>query len=219
VVGPSAKDFAQLNFGEDRTVCSDSLLLAEFVTLAPGDRIVDLGTGSGVIALCLAFREKVQVVGVEIESSLVVLAEKNLSRNAGRLKGQVRLIEGDIRQIDAVLPRGKFDIVVCNPPYYQRGVGRLPPDKGRAQARHEIKVRLDEIVAAAAQLLRRGGRLYLIHISSRLGEVFGACAETGLVPKSLCPMYWEPDAPAERILFKAVKGGTPGLEILPPRVL
>ncbi len=213
------KAFDQLDFGADSTPCVDSLLLAEFVTLAPGKRIVDLGTGSGVVAICLASREDVQVIGVEIQSSMLVLAEKNLRRNQAHLKGQVRLMEGDILQIDAVLPRGEFNIVVSNPPYYQRGAGRLPPSKEKAVARHEINVQLDEIVSAAAQLLCTRGALYLIHIPSRLDELFMACAKATLVPKTLCPVYSKKGAAAERILFKAVKQGNTGIEILPPKVL
>ena len=211
--------FDQMDFGADRTPCVDALLLAEFVTLAPGERIVDLGTGSGVVALCLASREEVQVIGVEIQSSMLALAKKNLRRNQARLKGQVRLVEGDIRQIDAVLPRGEYDIVVSNPPYFQRGAGRLPPSKEKAVARHEISVQLDEIVSAAAQLLCTRGAFYLIHIPSRLGELLIACAKATLVPKTLSPVYSKKGAAAERILFKAVKQGRPGFEILPAKVL
>lgn len=211
--------FDQLDFGADSTPCVDSLLLAEFVTLAPGERIVDLGTGSGVVAICLASREEVQVIGVEIQSSMLARSEKNLQRNQARLKGQVRLVEGDIRQIDAVLPRGEYDIVVSNPPYFQRGAGRLPPSKEKAVARHEISVQLDEIVSAAAQLLCTRGAFYLIHIPSRLDELLIACAKATLVPKTLCPVYSKKGAAAERILFKAVKQGRLGFEILPPKVL
>ncbi len=211
--------FDQLDFGADSTPCVDALLLAEFVTLAPGKRIVDLGTGSGVVAICLASREDVQVIGVEIQSSMLAQAEKNLQRNQARLKGQVRLKEGDIRQTDAVLPRGEFNIVVSNPPYYQRGAGRLPPSRAKALARHEIMVQLDEIVTAADRLLCRRGALYLVYIPSRLNELFLACAKATLVPKMLCPVYSKKGAAAERILFKAVKQGNPGFEILPPKLL
>jgi tRNA1Val (adenine37-N6)-methyltransferase len=213
------KAFDQLDFSGDRSLCVDSLLLAEFVTLAPGERIVELGTGSGVVAICLASREEVQVIGVEIQSSMLARAENNLQGNQVRLKGEVRLVEGDIRQIDAVLPRGEYDIVVSNPPYYQRGAGRLPPSKEKAVARHEINVQLDEIVSAAAQLLCTRGAFYLIHIPSRLDELLIACAKATLVPKTLCPVYTKKGAAAERILFKAVKQGRPGFEILPPKVL
>ena len=128
-------------------------------------------------------------------------------------------MEGDIRQIDAVLPRGEFNIVVSNPPYYQRGAGRLPPSKEKAVARHEINVQLDEIVSAAAQLLCTRGAFYVIYIPSRLDELLIACTKATLVPKTLCPVYTRKDAAAERILFKAVKQGRPGFEILPPQQL
>lgn len=209
----------QLDFGDDRNVSSDSLLLAEFVALARGNRIVDLGSGSGVVALCLASREEVEVTGVDIQSSLLSDAEKNLQRNQARLKGKVHWVEGDIRKIDEVLPRGRFDIAVSNPPYYQRGAGRLPPTRERAVARHEISIQLGEIIAVAARLLCTQGVFYLIHIPSRLDDLFAACAQTPLVPKALCPVYSKKGAPAERILFKAVKRGKPGFKVLPPKVL
>lgn len=149
----------------------DALALARAVNLTPGMRVLDLGTGQGVIALMLAARERVCVTGVEREPGVIAIARRNGVRNASLLRGSVRWVVADAR----ALPWGRagFDLAVMNPPYYRPREGRLSPDRARAAARHEVHGSLGDWVCAAAMSLRPGGQAACVHLPRRCAEIAG----------------------------------------------
>ena len=162
----------------------DALLLARWVALRPGERVLDLGTGQGIIALMLAARERVCVVGLEREAEVLAVARRNEARNRTLLKGAVCWVRGDLRH----LPWGSgkrdiegrpFDLVVLNPPYRVARSGRLPEDGARAAARFELHGSLGDWVAASAASLRPGGRVAGVHLPEREEEVCAALRQAG----------------------------------------
>ncbi|MEE9614911.1 MAG: methyltransferase, partial [Thermodesulfobacteriota bacterium] len=133
-------------------VTEDSFLLAEFLP-QPGekDTVVDLGTGSGVMLLLLAWKTGVErVVGVEAEGEAAETARGNVRANG--LGSRVEIVEMDWRMAPSVYPEGSFSVVVSNPPYVKSGAGRVSPHPGRAAARTEIMGGLDELVRVSAHL-------------------------------------------------------------------
>ncbi|HWH77158.1 MAG TPA: methyltransferase, partial [Candidatus Binatus sp.] len=115
----------------------DALLLAGFVTVKPNDKFADLGTGSGIVPLLLARREKnISIVAVECQGALVERAKRNVRLN--HLADQIEIVRGDVRRIGAVAQPETFDAVVFNPPYRKPGSGRLSPNDEKQIARHEI---------------------------------------------------------------------------------
>jgi tRNA1(Val) A37 N6-methylase TrmN6 len=156
----------------------ESLCLAAFAEVRPGDRIVDLGAGVGVIALLLAARrEDARVTAVEIQPALHAIAEHNVVRNG--YGGRVQCVCDDARRF-AEQHGAAFDLVVANPPFYRRGAGRLCADAQRAAARHELHGTIADVCAAASMLMAPGARFALVFEASRREDLETAAAQAGL---------------------------------------
>lgn len=196
----------------------DPFLLADFCRPRPGERILDLGAGVGVIGLLLARRHPtVRVTGIELQPDLALFAAQNARSNA--LDGRCWIIRGDLRDAPRFLPPEHFHRVVANPPFRRPGAGATPTDPGRASARQELTFTITDLVGTAAALLRFGGALCAIHLVERLPELCREFDESGLAPKKL-RLITPYAATAPRLcLVSAIKGGRPGLSVQPPLVL
>lgn len=193
----------------------DAVFLAMFASTRSGDRVVDLGTGCGVIPMILLLEKPVErVVGLEIQKELASQAARNAMLN--RLDHSMDVIMGDI--LHPPLAAACADVVICNPPYRKDRSGRINPDPRRAIARHEILVSINDILSAAKRLLKKKGRFAFIYPSTRLAEVFDRLRRFDLEPKRLQINYPDLATGAKLALIEAVLGARPGLDILPPLV-
>lgn len=196
----------------------DSFLLADFSLLRPGQKIMDLGSGCGIVSLLLAsVLPDAKLYGIEIQERLIELSRKNLYLN--RDLQNISFVHGDIRNILDYFDMGEFDAVVTNPPYYKIGAGRLNPEKGKACARHEIVGELKDFIRAASLVLRPMGSIYIIYTTNRITELFVLLKAFKFEPKLLRLVYPGILKEANNGLIKAVKGGKPGMRVLPPLFL
>ena len=196
----------------------DAVLLAHFATLSDGDRVVDLGTGTGVIPLLLTTRATgLQVRGLEIQPGVAEMASRSVVVNG--LENQITIEVGDLRQVEGIFQPGRYDLVTANPPYQPVGKGRINPCEAKALARHELACNLAEVVKAGAFLLKHGGRLAMVHRSERLTELLTLMGANRLTPKRLRPVYAKRGQKAGLILVEGVKGGKGDLEILPSLII
>lgn len=183
----------------------DALALGDFASVKAGQRVCDLGTGSGALLLLLARRaEGLSLTGVELDPLSAQTARENLEAN--RLPGEI--VAGDLRAVP--LSAGSFDLVIANPPYFPVGSGR-----SGGPARSEESCSLDELCAAAGHLTRNGGRFALCHRPERLADVVCALRAHGLEPKRLRLISHGPEYPPSLLLIEAVRQGKPGLKIEP----
>ncbi|MCX7919001.1 MAG: methyltransferase [bacterium] len=190
----------------------DSFLLAEFVTCKPSDRIIDLGTGVGIIPILLAQRKKFkEIIGIELQPEYVSFAEQNIRAN--ELQDKMKIIQADIRNISQLFPANSFDIVVSNPPYITLGKGRLSPNPAKRFAKQELTCSLADIIAAARYLLKNKGKLYLSYPSSNLLNLLFLLREANLEPKRLGISFSEKKTQSNLVLIEASKGVNPGLII------
>ena len=196
----------------------DALLLARFAELRPKDRIIDLGTGCGIVPLLLVFRRKAsRVIGVEIQPSLVDLARRNAALN--RFASRINIWEKDWKELTGKRLRGAFDLVLSNPPYRKAGSGRTNPNQEKALARHEIKATLGDVLRAACHLLKDKGRLVMIYPASRAAELIQEMAGFHLEPKRLQFVHSREKDEARLVLAEALKEGHAQVKILPPLFL
>ncbi len=191
----------------------DAVLLSEFVTTRLGDTAVDLGTGCGVIPLILLLtRDIAYALGIEIQAKLLDQARRNVVLNG--FAGRMGLLHGDVRCLP--LKAKSADLVLCNPPFRKKDSGRINPDQQRAIARHEILLSLDDILAAAAYLLRPKGRFAIVYPAERLVEILVRMRRFGLEAKRAQIVYPSARAESKRVLLEATSGGREGLKILAP---
>ena len=192
----------------------EPFLLAAFCRPRPRERIIDLGAGVGVVGLLLARNHPtVQVAGIELQPDLARSAAANARING--LAARCRIIRGDVRDAPRFLPPEHFHRVVVNPPFRRPGSGALSPDPSRARARQELTFTLADLARTAASLLRYGGSLDMIHLAERLPEIFAALEETGLAPKKMRLVAPFRESIPRLCLLSAIKGGRPGLRIIP----
>ena len=181
----------------------DALALGRFASVKDGQRICDLGTGSGVLLLLLAARsQNLSLFAVERDFLSAQTARQNLDRN--NLQGTVHT--GDLRQVP--FPAGSFDLVVSNPPYFPVGSGA---DGG--PFRTEQFCSLEQLCQTAARLLRNGGRFALCHRPERMVDVFCSLRACGLEPKRLKLVRHTPNHPPSLLLVEAIRQGKPGLQV------
>ncbi|MBW2064505.1 MAG: methyltransferase [Deltaproteobacteria bacterium] len=191
----------------------DAVFLSEFVTIRKGDFLIDIGTGCGIIPLLLLLTKPVGfALGLEIQPNLADQAGRNVRLNG--LDGRMGVVLGDVRSVP--LKAGIADVVICNPPYRPKRNGRLNPDIERAIARHEITTSMDDIIDASQMVLREKGRLALIYPAARLADLMVRMRRSRLEPKRIRVIYPGMNSEAKLVLIEALKGGGPGVKILPP---
>lgn len=191
---------------------TDSVLLAEFLTLPPKARVADLGAGCGTLGLLLSARSSdCHVTGVELREDACRLALKNLRMNA--LEARLCVQRGDVRKIGSLFPAGSFDCVISNPPYFPLGSGKC--SQSAAIERTELCLTLGELCSAAAWLLPSGGRFALVHRPERLCDIICALRANGMEPKRLRFVRHTAASPVCLVLIEARRGGRPGLSYEP----
>jgi len=194
----------------------ESLLLPAFAGAA--DSLVDLGTGSGIMAMVgVKFHGVKKAKGVEIQASLAERATRNVATNG--LSKKIEILKADMRELDGVLPAGKFDLVVSNPPYRQVRSGHVSRGDERALGRHEVKCKLPDVVAAAARLLRPRGRFCMVYPVGRIPELFRVCEEHKLRPARLRMVYGRLELAPKNCLVEGVRNGRMNLGVEPPLIM
>ena len=193
----------------------DAVLLAYFADPRSGNKVLDLGTGCGIIPLILAHRQpQIAIYGVEVQKELVELALSNVKEN--QLEDRITVFCTDMKLLRPAMTAGPVDLVVCNPPFYRQGSGRTNPDAQRAVARHEIKSNIGDIIQVSYRMLRTAGRLVLIYTAARLTDILFRMRTDGIEPKFIRMVHSHQDTEAALILVEGVKGGRPDLKIAPP---
>ncbi len=196
----------------------DAVLLAGYINTQPGDRVVDMGTGCGIIPLILAYRNPdIKIFGIEIQESLVNIASMNVEEN--NMNEQISVFCMDVKRLMLDMVKGPVDIVVTNPPFRKAETGRLNPNQERAVARHEIMVTLSEMLEAAVRMLPVSGRFATIYPADRLVDLLAQMRKSGIEAKHVRMVHSNKDSEAKLIMVQGVKGGRPGIKIGPALVI
>lgn len=194
----------------------DSVLLAHFVKINKKVKnIIDFGTGNAVIPLILSTKTKVNIVGVEIQKEIYDMALNSVIYN--NLAKQIKIINGDIKNLNKVYNHEYFDIVTCNPPYFKyKNTSLVNKNIIKTIARHEININFDEIAKQAAYLLKENGEFVFVHRPDRFLEIIEILKKYKLEIKEIRFVYPKITKDANIILVRCIKNGKVGLKILNP---
>lgn len=197
----------------------DPLLLADFVSLSPAvSRLIDLGTGSGVIlmVLCRKFPE-ITAVGVESNCSMAEIARHNVAEND--LAEKTEILECDVKVIKNEFHVSSFDCVVSNPPFRTPCSGKVSPRAGRDSARHESTAGIADFLAAAKYLVKPSGRIFFVYHPDRLQEFVKVASELNLSLLRIRMVHGNIAAPAKIFLAELAKGRKGATEVLSPLII
>ena len=194
---------------------ADSILLLNFIRVKSYEKIIDLGTGSGIIPLLLFSKRKgLSIYGIEIQKDLADMARRSVELN--KLQNCITIIQEDFRNLKNIFKNQQFDVVVSNPPYISLGQGKINPLNSKAIARHEIKGDLEDIISVSNYLLKNKGRIYLIYRSAKLIKLVLVLKKYGIEPKVIKFIHPQLGEKANLILLEGIKGGKEELKIEDP---
>lgn len=193
----------------------DAVILTDFAEVGKNARVIDLGTGTGIIPILLAGKtEAASIIGLEIQEDMAHMAARSVSMN--KLDDRVTIVLGDIRESAAKFGTCKFDVVVSNPPYIKKSDGIINPLDSKAIARHEILCTLEDVVKSASKLLVPGGWFAMVHKPERLVDVVCTMRNYKIEPKYIRFVHPSPYKKPNILLIKGTKCGNPGLKIMEP---
>lgn len=196
----------------------DAVLLSGFAKAGKGSRVLDLGTGTGIIPILMEAKTKaLHLTGLEIQEESADMARRSVQLNG--LTGKIDIVTGDIKEAGRLFPAASFDVVTCNPPYMIEQHGLTNPDAPKAIARHELLCTLEDVLQAASVLLKPGGHFYMVHRPFRLAEILTGCVQHKLEPKRMQLVYPYVDKEPNMVLLEAVRGGRPRMTVEKPLIV
>lgn len=196
----------------------DAVLLSGFVRVKKDETVLDLGTGTGIIPILLEARtEGKHFTGLEIQKESVDMAGRSVLHN--HLQEKIDIVCGDIKEAGDIFDAASFDVVTTNPPYMIDSHGLKNPGEPKAIARHEILCTLEDVVRAAANLLKPGGRFYMVHRPFRLAEIMTLMSQYRLEPKRMQMVYPYVDKEPNMVLIEGKRGGKPRLTVEKPLIV
>jgi len=196
----------------------DAVLLSGFAAVKEGERVIDLGTGTGIIPILLSAKTKGEhFTGLEIQEEIAEMAARSVRLN--QLDQRISIVQGDIKEASRLFGKASFDIVTSNPPYMNDADGLKNPDLSRAIARHEVLCTLADVLREAVMLLKPGGRMYLVHRPHRLAEILTTMREYKLEPKRMKLVHPFVHKEANMVLIEAARGGRPLIKVEAPVIV
>lgn len=197
----------------------DAVLIAHFTEVRKDDRILELGTGCGIVMLILLYRwgnRIKEILGIEVQQGLSDLAARNLQANG--LAAKARVIHGDVKKLLDLVPAESFDTIVCNPPFYLCGSGRESENTEAKLARHQCLATLDDFLLASAAAVRNKGSIYYVYPAEQISHFINRATKYRLEVKKLQFIYSYPreEGDARLVLIHCLKNGGIGAKVLPP---
>ena len=194
----------------------DSVLLANFVTLKLSDKkIVDFCSGNGPIPMLMSFRTKARIFGVELQKEIFDMGYDSIKENG--MDSQIEFINGDVKDISKIIDAESVDVVTCNPPYFKyKDDSLVNGNMVLTIARHEVKLKLEDVIKNARYVLKNGGTFAMVHRPDRMIEIINLMQKYGIEPKRMRIVYPKMGKDANILLIEGIKNGKTGLKVLSP---
>ena len=197
----------------------DSVILANFAkNEKKGSKILDLGTGTGIIAILLSKKvENSEVTAIEIQKEVAEMAERSVKLN--NLESSIKIINEDVKNISKKIGQAKFDLVVTNPPYKKKETGIVNENNIKMISRHEITADLEDFIRVASEELKDHGTFYMINRPERIADIIEYLRKYKLEPKEIRFVQPKTDKAPNEVLIKATKLGGKFLKVLEPLII
>jgi len=193
----------------DYCFSSDSVMLSDFSQVGHRDRVVEFCSGSGVISILIQEKYKPkEVIGFEIQKELCDMSNRSVLLND--LKN-IKFLNEDLKNAKNFFGTNHVDVVVCNPPYYRGKLNKNVNDKNK-RTKFETSITLDRLLESASKILKESGKLYMIHLSSRLQEILCCALRYKLTCKKIKFVFSQQNK-SKLALFMFTKNGKEGLEV------
>ena len=196
----------------------DAVLLSGFAKAKKGKKVIDLGSGTGIIPILMeAKTEASHFTGLEIQETYVEMARRSVIMNGQEDK--ISIVQGDIKEASDIFGKASFDVVTTNPPYMVDQHGMQNENLEKAIARHERLCTLEDVIIQAKKLLKEGGSFFMVHRSYRLAEVMHLMVREGIEPKRLRMVHPYVDKEPNIFLIEGKKGGRHRILVEPPLIV
>ena len=194
----------------------DSVLLANFATVnLRTKKIMDMCSGNAPVPLILSTRTKSDILGVEIQKDVYNLAVKSISIN--NLDNRIKILNFDVRRLTELYSDDYFDLITCNPPYFKADANSIVNlNDIKATARHEIELKLEDVMSVSSRLLKNGGILSMVHRPERIVEIIQLMKKYSIEPKRIKIIYPKYGIDANVLLIEGAKNGKTSLKIESP---
>ena len=196
----------------------DAVLLSAFANVRKKERVLDIGTGTGIIPILMEARYGGDnYVGIEIQEDVADMASRSVKYN--NLEDKISIDNADVKDALKLYGSGFFDVITTNPPYMTVDKGIVNPNDTKALSRHELSVTLEDIVSISSKLLKNKGRFYMIHRPARLVEIMNVMRKYNLEIKRIRMVHPYIDKEANMVLIEAMHDGKPFLKVENPLIV
>lgn len=196
----------------------DAVFLSDFVRIRPGENVLDLGTGNGIIPVLLSAKTEARhITGLEIQADTAEMARRSVAHN--HLEDRIDIVTGDIKEAAELFKPAFFDVITTNPPYMLADHGMRNPDDAKAIARHEVLCSLDDILRESMRLMQDKSRFYMIHRPFRLTEIMIKMHQYKIEPKRIRFVHPYIDKEPAMVLIEGVRGAKPRVIVEPPLII
>lgn len=196
----------------------DAVLLSSFANIKKGEKVLDLGTGTGIIPILLeAKTEGKHFTGLEIQPESADMAARSVQYN--HLEEKISIVTGDIKDASNIFGASSFDVITTNPPYMIDDHGLKNEADAKTIARHEVLCTLDDTLVQSARILKPNGRFYMVHRPFRLAEIFSKMVAYGIEPKRMQLVYPHINKEPNMVLIEGYRGGKSRITIEKPLIV
>lgn len=191
----------------------DSILLSDFAKeMRHHAKVLDLGTGTGIISILLCGKTDLKkVIGIEIQKEVAEMASRSIQLND--LQDKFEIINENILNLNNIYKKQSFDVIVTNPPYKKKNTGMINEKEKKIISRHEITANLEDFIKISKDLLKDNGEFYMVHRPERLVDILNLMRKYKIEPKILRFVYSDKNKEPKLILIKGVKNGKPFLKV------
>ncbi len=191
----------------------DSILLSDFAKqIKKGAKVLDLGTGTGIIATLLCGKTQLsEITGVEVQEEVCEMANRSIQLN--HLENRFKIIHDNIINMNKYFKKNTFDVIVTNPPYKKEATGVQNEDTRKLISRHEVEANLEDFVKISKDMLKDKGEFYIVYRPERLVDLLCTMRKYKIEPKKIKFVYSNIQAVSKLVLVQGIKNARPFLKL------